>query len=394
MFYRDFGNTGIQVPPLGFGCMRLPMTYKGTESKVDDELTVPLLQKAVAMGINFFDTHWFYCNYDGQRAVGKALSPVRDKVYISSKLHLMLVNKTEDFDEYLKRSLELLETSYLDFYHFPALSYKTWQEKVLALKLIDRAENAKVKGLIRHISFSFHSDADKMGELIDTGVFSTVLGQYSLVDRRNEDVFAYAKEKGLGTMVMGPLMGGVLTDGGNGFLERMRSDIPGPDSSDGISESVTSRGRSFNSVAEMGLRFAWSLPSVDMVLSGMSDIAQLKENVEYAKKAGSIPAEERQNLIERSHELKELNDLYCTSCNYCSGCPENIRIGRVFQLYIQHKVWGLSDAVKTQITNPGPFGFGGDPANCTACGVCVAKCPQKIDIPEELKRVWLILTKL
>ncbi|MCL2564488.1 MAG: aldo/keto reductase [Defluviitaleaceae bacterium] len=374
MIYRDFGKTGIQVPPLGFGCMRLPMTQTDSEPKVDDNLASPLLQKAVELGINFFDTHWFYCNYDSQRAVGEALSSVRDKVYISSKLHLMLVNKTEDFDEYLKRSLELLGTSYLDFYHFPALSYKTWQDKVLGLKLIDRAENAKAKGLIRHISFSFHSDADKMHELIDTDVFSTVLGQYSLVDRRSEEVFAYAKEKGLGTMVMGPLMGGVLTDGGKGFLERMGSNI--------------------STAAEMGLRFAWSLPTVDMVLSGISDITQLEENAAYAKRAGDIPKEERAALIDRSQALKELNDLYCTSCNYCAGCPENIRIGRIFQLYIQHKVWGLSDTVKKQLANPGPFGPGGDPANCTFCGDCVRKCPQKIDIPEELKRVWAVLAGL
>lgn len=374
MIYRDFGSTGIKVPPLGFGCMRLPMMHTEGEPKVDDSLAAPLLQKAVEMGVNFFDTHWFYCNYDSQRAVGAALSSVRDKIYLSSKLHLMLVKKTEDFDEYLKRSLELLGTSYLDFYHFPALSYKTWTDKVLALKLIDRAENAKAKGLIRHISFSFHSDADKMSELIDTGVFSTVLGQYSLVDRRSEEVFAYAKDKGMGTMVMGPLMGGILTDGGQGFLDRMQSKIP--------------------TAAEMGLRFAWSLPTVDMVLSGISDMKQLEENVEYAERAGDIPEQERQALLERSHELRELNDLYCTSCHYCSGCPENIRIGRIFQLYIQHKVWGLSDTVKKQLANPGPFGPGGSPDNCTACGVCVVKCPQKIDIPGELKRVWPILSNL
>jgi len=375
MIYRDFGKTGIKVPPLGFGCMRLPMTHtEEEEPKVDDNLATPLLQRAVELGINFFDTHWFYCNYDSQRAVGAALSAVRDKVYISSKLHLMLVKKTEDFDEYLKRSLELLGTSYLDFYHFPALSYKTWTEKVMALKLIGRAENAKAKGLIRNISFSFHSDADKMHELIDTDVFSTVLGQYNIVDRRSEEVFAYAKEKGLGTMVMGPLMGGTLTDGGKGFLERMQSNIP--------------------TAAEMGLRFVWSLPDVDMVLSGISDIAQLEENVEYANRASDIPKEERAVLLARSHELKELNDLYCTNCNYCAGCPENIRIGRTFQLYIQHKVWGLSDTVKKRLASPGPLGPGGDPANCNSCGACVAKCPQKIDIPEELKRVWAVLAGL
>ena len=372
MIYKDFGNTGLKVSALGFGCMRLPMISRDGENMVDDELATPLLRRAVELGINFFDTHWFYCNFDSQRALGRALKDVRDNVLLSSKIHLMLVQKTEDFDEYLNRSLEKMELDYLDFYHFPALSYKTWTEKVLGLKLLDRAEKAKSKGLIRHISFSFHSDADKMRELIDTGAFSTILGQYNLVDRRNEEIFAYAKENGLGTMVMGPLMGGVLTDGGQVFLDRMESKAA--------------------SAAEMALAFAWSLPSVDMVLSGISDLKQLEENVQYAK--SSITEAERQVLIDRSHNLRELNDLYCTTCNYCAVCPEDIRIGRIFQLYIQHKVWGLSDSVRKRRTGESPFGLKADPAACTQCGACVKRCPQGIDIPKELKRIWPVLMKL
>jgi predicted aldo/keto reductase-like oxidoreductase len=350
--------------------MRLPMTDKDGKSAVNDEAATPLLQKAVELGVNFFDTHWFYCNFDSQRAVGAALHSIRDKVYISSKIRLDLIQKPEDFEEYLKRTLEQMRLEYLDFYHFPAMSYRAWQDKILPLNLIDQAEKAKSKGLMRHLSFSFHSDAGKMSELIDTGAFSSVLGQYNLVDRRNEDVFAYAKSKGLGTMVMGPLMGGVLTDGGKTFLDRMESKA--------------------SSAAEMGLRFVWSLPSVDMVLSGMSTIQQLEENIEYANRAGTVSAEERQALIDRSHALKELNSLYCTNCNYCHGCPENIRIGRVFQLYLQHSIWGLTESVRKRIGSIG----GADPSACSGCGACAERCPQKIDVPSELKRVWSALLEL
>jgi hypothetical protein len=376
MVYRDFGNTGIRVSVLGFGCMRLPMTEKDGKSVVNDELAAPLLLKAVESGVNFFDTHWFYCNNDSQRAVGAALRSVRDKVYISSKIRLNLIQKPEDFIEYLQISLDQMGLEYLDFYHFPALSYGTWKEKILGLKLIDQAEKAKSKGLMKHLSFSFHSDTDKMPELIDTGAFSTILGQYNMVDRRNEDIFAYAKSKGLGTMVMSPLMGGVLTDGGQTFLNRMESKA--------------------SSAAEMGLRFVWGLPSVDMILSGMSNLRQLEENVGYADRAGNIPAEERQALIGRSHALAKLSDLYCTNCNYCSGCPENIRIGRVFHLYLQHNIWGLSEAVRKRIASGGGGrgGIGADPSACTGCGVCIERCPQKIDVPKELKRVWSVLREL
>ncbi|MCL2422076.1 MAG: aldo/keto reductase, partial [Defluviitaleaceae bacterium] len=374
MIYNDFGNTGLKLSNLGFGCMRLPMTKKDGEEIVDDELAIPLLQRAVELGVNFFDSHWFYCNYDSQRAVGKALSKVRDQVYISTKIAMWLVEKSEDFDTYLERALEQMGLEYLDFYHFPYLSYPTWKDKILPLKLIDRAEKAKAKGLIRHLSFSFHSDVDKMHELVDTGAFSSVMGQYNLVDRENEDFFAYAKDKGLGTIVMSPVMGGVLTDGGKTFLERMQSDA--------------------STAAEMALRFVWGLPSVDMALSGMSTLQQLEENVAYANKARDIPAGEWQGLVDRGHALKSLNDLYCTNCNYCHECPQNIKIGEIFQLYLQHNVWGLSDAVRGRRGGDMPFGLEVAPDICTDCGFCIERCPQKIGIPAELKRVWPVLMEI
>jgi len=375
MIYKELGNTGIQVSALGFGCMRLPMTLKNDKSMVDDTLAGPLLQRAVELGVNFFDSHWFYCNFDSQRAVGAALKSVRDKVYISTKTNMRSMNSADDFYGYIEQSLEQMGLDYIDFYHIPAMSYKSWKEVVLPLKLLDSAEKAKSKGLIRHLSFSFHSDPDKMSELIDTGAFSSMLGQYNLVDRRNEEAFAYAKSKGVGTMVMGPLMGGVLTDGGKTFLERMESDA--------------------STAAELGLRFVWSLPDVDMLLSGMSTLQQLEENVEYANRAGDISQEERQTLVERSKALRELNDLYCTTCHYCAGCPEKIQIGRAFQLYLQHKVWGLTDAVRKRRGEFNPWvGPWVDPALCTECGACVERCPQKIDIPAELKRVWPIVEAL
>ena len=376
MHYQEFGSTGINVSALGFGCMRLPMTVKDGKDVVDDEKATPLLRRAVELGINFFDSHWFYCNFDSQRAVGAALRPVRDRVYISTKTMLRNITKTEEFNDYLNRTLELMGLDYLDFYHFPALSHASWTDKVLGLKLLDEAEKAKSKGLVRHLSFSFHSDPGKMKEVIDTGAFSSMLGQYNLVDRRNEEVFNYAKSKGLGTKVMGPLMGGLLTDGGQTFLNRMESEA--------------------SSVAEMCLRFCMGMPSVDMVLSGMSTVEQLENNVKYASRAAT--EEEWQGMTDKSSRLKELNDLYCTNCNYCAVCPENIRIGRVFQLYLQHKIWGLGDAVRKQRESRwggnGAFGLPAEPGACTECGACMKACPQDINIPSELKRVWPVLLEL
>ena len=375
MIYRSFGNTGINLSVLGFGCMRLPMTSTDGKFAVDDELAVPMLKRAVDLGINFFDTAWFYCSGDSQRAVGLALQKIREKVYISTKLPLFLVNKREDFSDFLERSLEQMGLEYLDFNHFHALTYTTWKEKILPLKLIDEAEKAKSKGLIRHLSFSFHGDSGKMNEIVDTGAFASILGQYNLVDQKNESIFSYAKSKGMGTSVMGPLMGGALTDGGKSLLEKMKSEA--------------------SSAAEMGLRFVWSLPSVDIVLSGMSTIEQLEENVRYAEGIDSISSGERQSLIDRSYELGKLNDLYCTGCQYCDVCPQGIQPGRIFQLYHQHHIWGLDDTVRARLAETNPMArLNADPSVCTNCGACSDRCPQKLDIPAELRRVWPILQGL
>jgi len=371
MIYRDFGNTGMRLSVLGFGCMRLPMMPGDGEPRVNDELATPLLQRAVELGINFFDTAWFYCGGDSQRAVGAALQKVREKVYISTKLPLFLVHKPEDFMDFLERSLEQMGLEFFDFNHFHAMTYRTWKEKILPLKLIEQAEKAKSKGLLHHQSVSFHGDADKMSELIDTGAFSSVLGQYNLVDRRNEGVFEYAKSKGLGTSVMGPLIGGNLVDGGEALLKRMESGA--------------------SSAAEMGLRFVWGMPAVDIALSGMSTIEQLEENARYADGAGAVSVEERRALIERSLELGQLNDLYCTGCQYCDVCPQKIRPGDIFQMYIRHHVWGLDELVRSRLAGNR---YGGDPYECTQCGACSARCPQKIGIPEELARVWPVLRSL
>ena len=368
MLYRTFGNTGLSVSILGFGCMRLPMTMKDGIQVVDDERAVPLLRRAVECGVNFFDSAWFYCNNDSQRAMGAALRPLRDKVYISSKVPLHLIRKAEEFDEYLERALEQMGIAYLDFHHFHGLTYTSWKEKILGLKLLDRAEKAKAKGLIRHLSFSFHGDPDKMPELIDTGAFSSILGQYNLVDRANEEVFAYAKSKGLGTAVMGPLVGGSITDGGSALVERMESGA--------------------SSAAEMGLRFVWGTPSVDILLSGMHTLEQLEENVTYANRAGSISPEERQALIDRGHVLSALNDLYCTGCQYCNVCPEGINPGKLFQMYIQHTVWGLTNSIARRLSATGLRSPGTFPTACTNCGACAARCPQKIDIPRTLQQIW------
>jgi predicted aldo/keto reductase-like oxidoreductase len=211
MKYRDFGKTGLKISQIGFGCMRLPEIERDGQRVVDEEKAIPMLRRGYELGINYFDTAVGYNNGQSQYVVGRALKPFRDKVMISTKLPLGMVNETDDFKRVLFQSLERIDTSYIDFYHFHGINKRDFDEKIVPLKLMDEARKAIDEGLIRHISFSFHDDPNNMKYIIDRGeIFASVLMQYNLLDRSNEEVLAYAHEKGLGTVIMGPVAGGRL----------------------------------------------------------------------------------------------------------------------------------------------------------------------------------------
>jgi hypothetical protein len=374
MLYREFGKTGKKISILGFGVAKLPMAGTGKDQRVDDELAVPILQAAYESGINYYDAAWNYLNNDSQRILSVALNPVRDKVYYATKLPCWLVKERDDFWKFLMTTLENMDTDYIDFYHLHGLDAKTF-ETMKGLGILKSAERALAKGFIRHFSFSFHGTPDTLRELADTGLFESFLCQYNLIDRSNEESMAYAAKKGLGIAVMGPTGGGILATGGRDFIRRMGS------------EAVSS--------AEMAFRFVWGNPNVTTALSGMDSIEQIKENVRYAENAGNIPASEINGLDKGAEELKKLNDLYCSNCNYCAGCPAGIQIGQVFRMYTNHRVWGLTKEAKEAFGQLAEgYWLGDNPEKCNGCGACAERCPQKFDVPGELKRVTAVLKSL
>ena len=208
MTYRMFGETGEKISSLGFGCMRLPEVEQDGVWSIDDEKAIPMLQKAYELGVNYFDTAPYYCHSNSEITVGKALKPVRDKVMISTKISTDDIKETADYRRLLERSLKKLDTPYIDFYHFWGINKNCFDNVILKYNLLHEAQKAKDEGLIRHISFSFHDEPQVIRYIIDTaeqkGVkLETLLLQYNLLDRVNEDMIAYAASKGLGVVAMG-----------------------------------------------------------------------------------------------------------------------------------------------------------------------------------------------
>lgn len=375
MIYKPFGNTGISLSALGFGAMRLPMTESGEKKIVDYDKAVPMLKRAIELGVNYIDTAPYYCESDSEVAVGMALKGLRDKVYLSTKNPVENASG-DDWRKRLESSLKKLDTDYIDFYHMWGINLQAFRDNIdVPGGPIEAAIRAKEEGLIRHISFSFHDKAENMIPIIDSGYFESVLCQYNLLDRSNEKSMEYAKEKGLGVVIMGPVGGGRLGAPSQVIKNMVNKDI--------------------KSTAEMALRFVIANPNVTVALSGMQNIEQLEENVKVASIEGPLTDEEYTQVFSMLEENKKLMELYCTGCKYCMPCPRGINIPHVFSLMNLHRVYGLTDYAKSEYKNVlvpmderkenWQKNWGMDISQCVECGQCETKCPQKLEIIKQLK---------
>ena len=377
MQYRKFGNTGVEISALGFGCMRLPeIEQPDGKFIVDQEKTDAMLRHAYDLGVNYFDTALFYCHENSEIAVGKALKPIRDKVYISTKCPLECVKSPEDFEATLDISLKKLDTDYVDFYHFWGISQKAFDEIIVPLGLLEKAEELKKKGKIRHISFSFHDKPEALKHIIDHGPqLESVLLQYNLLDRANEEMIAYAAEKGLGVVVMGPVGGGRLA---------------------APTELAQKLGTGNLNTYELAFRFVLGNPGVSCALSGMQTYEMVDQNAAVASLEEPMTEQQWKDVGDALENLKKFSELYCTGCAYCQPCPKGIEIPKIFQAYTYHNVYGLSELAKKSFQNyvNDEKKPGATLKDCANCGFCERKCPQHLKVRELLKKAEDVLNSL
>lgn len=369
MQYTEFGKTGIQVSRLGFGCMRFPSREVDGRKVFDEEESIRMMHRAMELGVNYFDTAPGYCEKQSEIIVGKALKGRRDKVYLSTKYPSEEASG-DDLERKLETSLKKLDTDYIDFYHMWGISLKTFVERLDTPDgPMARARKLRDAGVIRHISFSFHDAPENMIEIIQRGegVFASVLCQYNLLDRANEDAIAYAHEQGLGVTIMGPVGGGRL-----GAPSKVIQDLlPGK----------------VQSSAEMALRFVMNNKNVNIALSGMSSMDMVEENAAVASNMEPLTQEEEARIAASLEENRRLADLYCTGCNYCMPCPKGINIPEIFKMMNYHRVYGLTKFARDNYARIGkePWLNFQNAAACVQCGACEKKCPQHLHIREQLR---------
>ncbi len=389
MKYRKFASTGFKVSALGLGCMRLP-TKKLMPLQADMPKSVKLIKSAVDKGINYIDTAWVYHFGASEKIVGIALQDgYREKVHLVTKSPLFLVNKAEDFDKFLNKQLIKLQTDYLDTYLFHSMN-KSGLEKLKKYNLIDKMIDAKKKGKIKYIGFSFHDTLPVFKEIVDFYHWDVVQIQYNYMDtaiQATTEGLKYAAGKGMAVVIMEPLKGGKLANPPAEAWE------------------VMERSKIQRSPVDWALQYLWDLPEVSVVLSGMGNLQMLNENCDSADRSGvNSLHEEDLSIIDDLIKIYRKKILVsCTSCKYCLPCPSGVNIPQNFAILNNvaleksnvrkwlHKRDYNKMANSTKKLNKTKSN--GNASLCINCGICLEKCPQEINIPDELKNVHLILKK-
>jgi len=374
MKYRAFGKLGWDTSVLGFGAMRLPVNE---DKSINESEAIRMIRHAIDSGVNYIDTAYVYHDGKSEPLVGKALADgYRSRVKIATKSPIWLIKAPEDFDRILDEQLSRLATDHIDFYLMHGIGVWGWNQ-IKKFDLLKRAEKAKAEGKIRHIGFSFHDKLESFKEIIDgydKWEFCQI--QYNYMDIKNQagtEGLEYASRKGIPVVVMEPILGGRLANP--------------PAEITGVMNAHPVR----RTPAEWALQWIWSHPEVAVILSGMSTMEQLEQNLQSADRSepGLLDGKDMEMIAKVRAVFAERTLVPCTHCDYCMPCPSGVNIPWAFEIYNNGKIY--NDLPGARFVYKAFMPENAHPDKCTGCGVCESKCPQKIAIPSMMPKVHSVL---
>ena len=370
---RKLEKLGIETSLLGFGCMRFPVTAEG---KINEPEAERMLDKAISAGVNYIDTAYPYHGGESELVVGKVLKKYdRDSFYLATKLPLWLVNSLDDAKRLFQEQLDKLQTDHIDFYLLHALGRSRFDDMV-KLGVVDWMAELKEQGKIRYMGFSFHDSYDAFEYIINYREWDFCQIQLNYMDAEEQAGlrgYKLAEEKGVPLVIMEPVKGGSLAAFANDITSRFR----------GLDPEA--------SVASFALRWVGSLPGVKVILSGMSTMEQVEDNLETLGNFKPLSERESQEISDIVALIKGRVKNGCTGCRYCMPCPAGVDIPGNFRAWNTYHMYQNYNVVKRNWEMD--MGESKQAKCCVKCGKCEAACPQKLSIRKDLEQVQADMDK-
>ena len=379
MYYNKFKD--LELSALGLGCMRLPCV-NGEDANPDAAAVQEMVDYAIANGINYFDTAWGYHRGNSESVIGEALSKhKREDFYLASKFPGYDLANFDKIEEIFEKQLEKCKVDYFDFYLFHNVCEMNI-DKYLddSTGLYDYLMKQKEAGRIKHLGFSCHGTYETMMDFLnkfgDVVEFCQI--QLNYLDYEFQDAKLKVEElsnRGLPIWVMEGLRGGKLAKGTLG------------------AEKILAETRPAFTPVNWAFSFLESVPGVTMILSGMSNLEQLRQNIDFFDEKKELTDEELGALVTAAHfDIQSHKGIVpCTACRYCmSKCPQELEIPRLLSLYNEH-VYSEGGFIAPMAISR--MSDDKKPSACIGCGACAAVCPQQIDIPGTMSEFTELLAK-
>lgn len=368
-----FEKLGIETSLLGFGCMRFPTLADGS---IDEKQAEEMMDHAIRNGITYIDTAYPYHAGESERFVGKVLKKYnRNQYTIATKLPVWKVNKREDVRELFNEQLSKLQMDYIDFYLLHALDNERW-ESLVKLGVLEEVEQLQKEGKIKYLGFSFHDEYPIFEKIITYRNWDFCQIQYNYIDteiQAGDKGYALAEKLGIPLIIMEPIKGGNLAN---------------------LPEDISHIFKSYHptkSLSSWALRWVASHPNVKVILSGMSTMEHVKDNLDTFINFTTLNSEEMECVDKVTKIIKSRTKNGCTGCEYCMPCPHGVNIPRNFKIWNDYSIYQNKPQAIRRYWKDMAASERSD--MCQECGACEAVCPQSIQIIRDLKRVTLEIPK-
>jgi predicted aldo/keto reductase-like oxidoreductase len=372
MQFRVDKKTGNKLSALGYGCMRFPKKL----GHIDLEKAEKLVLAAVKRGVNYYDTAYIYPGSEAAMGEILAKNNLRDKVFIATKLPLIMCKQQTDFDKFFNIQLERLKTDYIDYYFMHMLTGPSQWEKLCDMGIKEWIKEKQEEGKIRQVGFSFHGKQEDFIALIDAYPWDFCQIQYNYINVNYQAGITglqYAAAKGMPVIIMEPLLGGRLAAG-----------LPEQ------ANTIFKEANPEMSNAAWAMKWLWNHKEVTVVLSGMNRISQVRDNAKTAQtsRSGAMTAAELEAVEKVVDVFNKSYKIPCTGCEYCMPCPKEINIPGCFAAYNSSYAINYKTGIHQYLLSTSALAKEmGNAGKCVACGKCEQHCPQNIPIRDNLKDV-------